>query len=137
MDLFTLLGMAWALALDAFAVAAVVAAGLGRITFRHVFRLAWHFGFFQAAMPVAGWFGGTAASSFVAAFAHWAAAGLLCLIGLRMIWESRESEEPETGFDPTRGWSLVGLSVATSIDALAVGLSLGLIGISILSLIHI
>jgi putative Mn2+ efflux pump MntP len=67
----------------------------------------------------------------MAAFAHWTAAGLLAFIGLRMLWESSRGEERESGFDPTRGWSLVGLSVATSIDALAVGISYGLIRVSI------
>ena len=131
MDHLTLFGTAWALAMDAFAVAAVVAAGLDRISFRHTFRLSWHFGLFQAGMPVAGWFGGTAVSSVAAAFAHWIASGLLAFIGLRMIYESGKSDESREGYDPTRGWSLVGLSLATSIDALAVGLSIGLIGISI------
>jgi putative Mn2+ efflux pump MntP len=131
-DLLTLFGTAWALAMDAFAVAAVVASGLERLTFRHTFRLSWHFGLFQAIMPVIGWLGGSALSSFMATFAHWIAAGLLGFIGLRMIWESRGTgEQKNTGYDPTRGWSLVGLSVATSIDALAVGISLGLMGISI------
>lgn len=130
-DLLTLMGTALALAMDAFAVAAVVSAGLHHLTFRHIFRLAWHFGFFQAGMPVLGWFGGSAASLFMATFAHWIASGLLAFIGLRMIWESRKTQEKKQGYDPTRGWSLVGLSLATSIDALAVGISLGLIGVSI------
>ena len=125
------MGTAWALAMDAFAVAAVVSGGLSHLTFRHIFRLSWHFGLFQAAMPIVGWLTGSVLSSFMAAFAHWIAAGLLAFIGARMIWESRHVEEQEEGFDPTRGWSLVGLSVATSIDALAVGISLGLIGVSI------
>lgn len=131
MDLLTLFGTALALAMDAFAVAAVVASGLEKLTFRHTFRLSWHFGLFQAAMPIIGWLGGSAVSSFMATFAHWIAAGLLGFIGLRMIWESRETREQKKGYDPTKGWSLVGLSVATSIDALAVGISLGLMGISI------
>ena len=131
MDYLTLFGTAWALAMDAFAVAAVVAAGLDQVTFRHTFRLSWHFGLFQAGMPVAGWLGGSAVSSITAAFAHLIATGLLVFIGLRMIYESGKSSESKERYDPTRGWSLVGLSLATSIDALAVGLSIGLIGISI------
>lgn len=131
MDTITLIGTAFGLAMDAFAVAAVIAAGLKRITFRHVFRLAWHFGLFQAMMPVIGWFGGNAVSSLFTSFAYWAAAGLLAFIGIRMIWESFTHEQKEKTFDPTRGWSLVGLSVATSIDALAVGISIGLMNISI------
>ena len=129
--LITLFGTAWALAMDAFAVAAVVAAGLDDLTFRHIFRLAWHFGFFQAFMPVIGWFGGSAVSFFIAAFAHWMAAGLLTFIGLHMVWETWKPKDQKKAYDPTRGWRLVGLSVATSIDALAVGLSFGLIGLSI------
>ena len=70
-------------------------------------------------------------SSFMAAFAHWVASGLLLFIGVRMIWESRHTDEYNEDFDPTRGWSLVSLSMATSIDALAVGISLGLIEVSI------
>lgn len=131
MDLLAILGTAFALAMDAFAVAGAVAAGLERITFRHIFRLSWHFGFFQAAMPVLGWLGGSAVSSYAAAFAHWIAAGLLAFIGVRMIRGSFHMEKGGKAYDPTRGLSLVGLSLATSIDALAVGISLGLIGTSI------
>jgi putative Mn2+ efflux pump MntP len=117
--------------MDAFAVAAVVSAGLDRPTYRHTFRLAWHFGFFQAAMPVIGWLAGSLLSSVIATLAHWIASGLLTVIGARMVWESRKPRESEGSYDPTRGWSLVGLSIATSIDALAAGMSLGLIGLSI------
>ncbi|MBW1801143.1 MAG: manganese efflux pump [Deltaproteobacteria bacterium] len=131
MDYLTLFGTAWALAMDAFAVAAVVAAGLDRVSFRHIFRLSFHFGLFQAGMPVAGWLGGSVVSSLTAAFAHWIASGLLAFIGVRMIYESGKSDKCKDGYDPTRGWSLVGLSLATSIDALAVGISIGLMGISI------
>ena len=130
-DTLTLLGTAWALAMDAFAVAAAVAASLPTMTFRHNFRLAWHFGLFQAGMPILGWFGGAALSSIMTSVDHWIAFGLLVFLGLRMIWESRHPETRGEDYDPTRGWSLVSLSVATSIDALAVGVSLGLIGVSI------
>ena len=131
MDLLTILGIAWALAMDAFAVAAAVAAGLPRLTARHTFRLAWHFGLFQALMTVIGWFGGEALSSFMAPIDHWIAFGLLVFLGLRMIWQARHPGDRAQGHDPTRGWSLIVLSLATSIDALAVGVSLGLIGVSI------
>jgi len=130
-DVLAILGTAWALAMDAFAVAAAVGAGLERVTSRHVFRLAWHFGFFQAAMPVLGWLGGSVASSYTAAFAHWIASGLLVFIGARMFKESFRPKKQRRNLDPTRGLSLVGLSVATSIDALAVGISLGLIGVPV------
>lgn len=131
MDLLTILGIAWALAMDAFAVAIAVAAGLHRLTARQTFRLAWHFGLFQALMPVIGWFGGEVLSSFMAAIDHWIAFALLVFLGLRMIWQARYPDDRSQGYDPTRGWSLVVLSLVTSIDALAVGVSLGLIGVSI------
>lgn len=131
MDPFTLLGTAMALAMDAFAVAAAVSASLPRLTARHVFRLAWHFGLFQAFMPVAGWFGGRALASFIAPVDHWVAFGLLFFLGARMIKASFSGEDGKRDDDPTRGWSLVVLSIATSIDALAVGVSVGLLGFSI------
>ena len=131
MDLLNLLGVAWALAMDAFAVAAGVAAGLDRLTFRHVFRLTWHFGLFQAGMPVLGWLLGSMISSFAAAFAYGIASALLIFIGIRMVWESRRNESHAPEFDPTKGLNLVFLSLATSIDALAVGISIGLIGSTI------
>jgi len=131
LDILTLSGLALALAMDAFATAAVVAAGLHSLTYRHTFRLAWHFGLFQAGMPILGWWGGTAISSVLAFFAHLTATGLLVIIGLRMMWQSRTPDKMHDGYDPSRGWSLVGLSIATSIDALAAGISLGLIGVSI------
>jgi putative Mn2+ efflux pump MntP len=131
MDLLTILGTALALAMDAFAVATAVAAGLPEWTARHTFRLAWHFGLFQAMMPIMGWFGGSALLTFMAAVDHWIAFALLAFLGLRMIWQARDPEDRGQDFDPTRGWSLVILSVATSIDAFAVGVTLGLIGISI------
>ena len=131
MDPFTLLGTAVALAMDAFAVAVAVAASLPRLTGRHMFRLAWHFGLFQAIMPIAGWFGGRAVSSFIAPIDHWVAFALLFLLGVRMIKASFSGEEGKKDDDPTRGWSLVILSIATSLDALAVGVSVGLLGFSI------
>jgi putative Mn2+ efflux pump MntP len=117
--------------MDAFAVATAVAASLPRLTARHTFRLTWHFGLFQALMPIIGWIGGGLLSSFMAAIDHWIAFGLLVFLGLRMIWQARNPQNRGRAYDPTRGWSLVGLAVGTSIDALAVGVSFGLIGISI------
>lgn len=118
--------------MDAFAVAAVVCAGLSDHTARHTFRLSWHFGLFQFLMTVIGWFGGAGISSFMSGINYWIAFGLLVFIGVNMIRQSGHPEDRTEGYDPTRGWSLIGLSVATSIDALAVGVSLSLIGMPIL-----
>lgn len=130
MGWLSLTALAVALAMDAFAVAIVAGLTLNPVTPRQVFRLAFHFGLFQALMPLAGWLAGAAVRSYVAAFDHWVAFALLALVGGRMLFEALGS--PEDGRaeapDPTAGWSLVALSVATSIDALAVGLSLAMLG---------
>ena len=131
MDAITLLGLALALAMDAFAVALGTGTVLARLTGRHIFRLGFHFGLFQALMPVVGWLAGQTVVRFVSAWDHWIAFALLVLIGGRMIHEALSGEEKADDRDPTRGLSLVMLSVATSIDALAVGFSLSVIGVSI------
>lgn len=131
MDAITLFGLALALAMDAFAVALGTGTVLSRLTGRHIFRLAFHFGLFQALMPVIGWLAGQTVVRFVSAWDHWIAFALLALIGGRMIREALSDEEKPDDRDPTRGFSLVMLSIATSIDALAVGFSLSVIGVSI------
>jgi manganese efflux pump family protein len=130
-DNLTLLVTAIALGTDAFAVSAAVAAALKRLTARHTFRLTWHFGLFQSMMTIIGWSGGSALATFASGMNLWIAAGILFFLGFKMIYESGDSEHRTEAYDPTRGWSLVALSVATSIDALAVGISLSLIGVPI------
>ncbi len=131
MDAVTLLGLALALAMDAFAVALGTGTVLSRLTGRHLFRLGFHFGLFQALMPVIGWLAGQTIIQWVSSWDHWIAFTLLALIGGRMIHEACNDEEKADDRDPTRGLSLVMLSIATSIDALAVGFSLSVIGVSI------
>jgi len=131
MDAITLIGLALALAMDAFAVALGTGAVLSRLTGRHLFRLGFHFGLFQALMPVIGWLAGRTIIQWVSAWDHWIAFGLLAIIGSRMIYEAFSDKEKADERDPTKGLSLVLLSIATSIDALAVGFSLSVIGVSI------
>lgn len=126
MGWFTLLALSVALAMDAFAVAMVTTLALDHVTRRHVFRLAFHFGLFQALMLALGWLFGSAAFAYVAAYNHWIAFVLLVFVGGRMIYEALRGGQ-RSAPDRTRGWDLVLLSLATSIDALAVGLSLALI----------
>lgn len=125
-----LVTIAIALAMDAFAVAIATGVSLKCVSPRQTFRLAWHFGLFQALMPILGWYLGGTVSSYIEAYDHWIAFGLLGYIGYKMIREAFE-DEGECQNDPTKGMSLVVLSVATSIDALAVGLSLSMLGISV------
>lgn len=133
MDGLSLLALAVALAMDAFAVALVAGLTLDPLKGRQVFRLSFHFGLFQALMPTFGWLAGKAVHRHIASFDHWIAFGLLAFVGVKMIREALHGGEEEKGpKDPTQGWSLVVLSVATSIDALAVGLTLAMIGSTIL-----
>jgi len=126
MSLLTTGGIALALAVDAFTVAFALSLRPGGLTARQALRTAFHFGLFQAVLPILGWFAGIHLLSFIQAVDHWIAFGLLSLVGGRMVYAFIHGPEhaPEENRDPTRGWSLVMLSLAVSIDALAVGLSL-------------
>lgn len=127
---FELIIIAIALAMDAFAVAIATGITLKKVSPRQTFRLAWHFGLFQALMPILGWYLGSTVRDYIEAYDHWIAFGLLGYIGFKMIQEAFEEDDESKG-DPTKGMSLVVLSIATSIDALAVGLSLSMLGISV------
>ena len=129
MDILTLLGLSVALAVDAFAVALAAGAALNPFAERRWFRLGFHFGLFQAMMPVLGWMAGRGLQQWVRAYDHWIAFALLSLVGGKMIFEALKSDDDRAfARDPSRGWTLVMLSVATSIDALAVGFSIALLG---------
>ena len=129
------------LAMDAAAVSLAAAAGGFAANGRAVFRLSFHFGLFQFMMPVAGWFLGVGFVSYFRAVDHWIAFGLLTFVGVRMIREGLDTsgqagDNPSAGNqalvkDPSRGMTMVMLSLATSIDALAVGLSLAMMDINI------
>ncbi len=132
MDILTLTGIAVALAMDAFAVALSAGVILDPITRRQLFRLGFHFGLFQGGMPIIGWLAGIGLKQFVTHFASWIAFCLLVFVGGKMIYEAvTDHEDAKEKRDPTRGMSLVILSIATSIDALAVGFSLSMLGVTI------
>lgn len=121
------------LAMDAFSVSIGAGIIIEKITFGHYFRLAFHFGFFQFIMPVIGYFGGIRVGHIIGDFDHWVAFALLAFIGIKMVYSSIfDGDDELLRKDPSRGWNLVVLSFATSIDALAVGISLGVIGCAIL-----
>ncbi len=118
--------------MDAFAVSIAAGLSIRRVTSRHVFRLAFHFGLFQFMMPILGWWAGSTVSSHIADYDHWLACGLLSVIGGKMLFDAWSGKAKGTKSDPTRGWLLVGLSIATSVDAFAVGLSMAFLRVSIL-----
>jgi putative Mn2+ efflux pump MntP len=132
MSFAEILLIALGLAMDAFAVC------LGAGTTQHikgprpVFRLAFHFGLFQALMPILGWLVGSTIEQWIAPFDHWIAFALLAFVGVRMIRSGLQGEDETNAVDPSRGATLVMLSVATSIDAFAVGLSLAVLGVGII-----
>jgi manganese efflux pump family protein len=131
MELFNILVIAVGLSMDAFAVAIATGLGLEKVTHRHTFRIAFHFGLFQFLMPVLGFFAGSYLAGSIGQCDHWIAFGLLCFVGGKMLWESRELKNERAAADPTRGAMLVTLSIATSIDALAVGLTMAFLRVSV------
>ena len=134
MNIPVVLSIALALAMDAFTVSVGISLRPEKGDMRQAMRLSFSFGFFQFIMPILGWLAGTKVLPLIQAFDHWVAFGLLLIIGCRMIRESlRTQKKPkQEKRDPTKGWSLLILSIATSVDALAVGLSFAAIGMEIL-----
>lgn len=130
MSFWYVLGIALGLAMDAFAVSVAASIQVAKLDAGHVLRLAFSFGFFQFMMPVIGWLAGRGLSQWLTAVDHWVAFALLAAIGGKMLWESFHPSDGSCK-DPTRGWMLLTLAVATSIDALALGLSLALLEVSI------
>lgn len=130
MGFLPLLAIALVLAADAFAVAFASGMRMKNLVKRDVLRLSWHFGFFQSGMTALGWVLGFGVRDFMDAWDHWIAFGLLAIVGVNMIRSGiRGEEEEEKLQDPTRGMVLVLLSIATSIDALAVGFSLSILDV--------
>jgi putative Mn2+ efflux pump MntP len=120
------------LGMDAFSVAVGVGASGRRLTYGPVLRLSLAFGLFQFIMPLAGWLAGMTVAAWIADFDHWIAFILLAFVGGKMIWESFHGDgRAESAVDPTKGLTLLMLAVATSIDALAVGLSFAFLKIAI------
>lgn len=116
-----------ALAMDCFTVSIASGVIIGKREWGTILRMAFLFGFFQAMMPFLGWFATNYFAHYIEAFDHWVAFGLLAFIGGKMILESFKPEEQHF-FNPRKLRTQLILSVATSIDALAVGISLAVTG---------
>ena len=123
MSLVTIFILAVGLGVDGFSVAIGIGATNDKKSWVPVLRLAAAFGLFQFVMPIIGWLAGLTVVEIIASFDHWIAFALLALVGGKMIREGFEKESDEEKADQTRGWPLLLLSIATSIDALAVGFS--------------
>ncbi len=131
-DLLHIVALAFALAFDAFGVAVAVGVQLGELDRWSVFRLSFHFGFAQFGMPIVGWLAGGEVVGLIGSLASWLAFVVLLAIGGRLIWEQIRPEKRKWKGDPTRGASLLILMFATSVDALAAGFTLALVGSQIL-----
>jgi manganese efflux pump family protein len=131
MTFLEILMIAVSMAMDATAVCLGVGTTSHATPLRSRLRLAYHFGLFQFIMPIIGWYAGSTVAPFIAAFDHWITFGLLAFVGGRMVRSGFDPNAETYRQDPSRGLTLVMLSVATSIDALAIGLSLALLHVSI------
>ncbi len=132
MDTLSIIITAFALSMDALAVSICNGLMIKKLLFRSALRIAVFFGAFQAIMPVLGWAAGYTFREMICAFDHWIAFGLLSFIGIKMIAESRCEKSKKKPKDCRHLPTLLVMSVATSIDALAVGISLAFLKVSII-----
>ena len=122
-----------ALAMDCFTVSITCGLIQRRLVAKTMLITALMFGLFQGLMPLIGWVGMSFFSDALARWDHWIAFGLLCFLGIRMILGGLKSDEKEKSFDPSKFSTTFTMAIATSIDALAIGLSFGCTGYTTLS----
>lgn len=130
MDLVSLFLVALSLSMDSFAVSVSSGIILPAIRFNKAIIIAFSLAFFQGLMPFLGWIIGIGLQGYIRPVDHWVAFILMSILGLKMIYESTKKEEDRSGFNPLHPKVLLTMSVATSIDALIVGMSLSFITIS-------
>lgn len=137
MAIFQLVAIGAGLSMDAFAASICRGLGMKRINHFRAFMVALFFGGFQALMPTIGWFLGSRVLHLIEPFDHWVAFGLLAIIGGKMIFDSMKKDEETCDDDKFSYGNLLLMAVATSIDALAVGLTLGMLdtGIGVAALV--
>lgn len=133
MSLASLFLIAVGLSMDAFAVSVCKGLKMQKIDIGQTFLIALFFGGFQAAMPIAGWAAGRNFEKYITSFDHWIAFGLLLFIGGKMFIESFKDEDEDETSGGTDLKELTMLAVATSIDALAVGITFAFLRINIFS----
>jgi len=135
LNLITLILIALSLSLDAFAVAVTSGTTLKTIkvssAFKYTMRIALFFGVFQAIMPMIGWFAGKGILKYIEKWDHYVILGILVIIGAKMIYESIFLKEEKQENKILSFYELFILAIATSLDALAIGISLSLLNISI------
>ena len=136
MSLLEIIFIGVGLSMDAFAVAVCKGLSMKKINWKNTIIIALYFGIFQALMPVLGYFLGSTLSTFVEKIDHWMAFGLLSIIGINMIKESTD-DELEKRNDKVDFKTMIVLAIATSIDALAVGITFAFFKVNLLLAITI
>ncbi|MBN2591782.1 MAG: manganese efflux pump [Sedimentisphaerales bacterium] len=132
MEYISVIIIAVGLAMDAFAVSVASGAAYKQLHVKHAFRMAAFFGGFQAFMPLIGALAGLSIKSYIQEIDHWIAFAILSVIGGKMIYEAFKIAEAEKNCNPSNILVLLTLSVATSIDALVVGITLSLVASNII-----
>ena len=133
MEITTSFLIALGLAMDSFAVSLGIGTTGQARSPRPIFRVSFHMGLFQGLMTFLGWLAGSNIIHLIAGIDHWVAMLLLAFVGTRMIYSGFHPEKEAEKDDPSRGGHLILICIATSIDAMAVGLSLAMLEVSILS----
>ncbi len=137
MDLITILVTALALSMDTFSVSIALGCEGRCLSFFQQFRVALVFALFQAGMPLIGWLGGSKLAVLIKTYDHWVVLALLGAIGGKMIYESYRKKECTINPKPLALMVVVGLALATSIDALAVGIGFALLKIPMVTAVSI
>ncbi|WP_028916580.1 manganese efflux pump MntP family protein [Pseudoxanthomonas sp. J35] len=131
MSPFSIVLIGLAMSTDAFAAAVGKGASMQHPRFSHALRAGLIFGVIEGLTPVIGWLLGNAAARYVTAWDHWIAFTVLCLLGLHMIWHGIHDDEEDAGARRHGPWALAVTAVGTSIDAMAVGVSLAFLEVPI------
>jgi manganese efflux pump family protein len=129
--------IALGLSFDSFAVSVSSGLIVPHIRFWQAFRVALVLAVFQAAMPLPGWFLGKEIHQYISAYDHWAAFALLGLLGAKMIYDSLTQDEETPRNNPLKNTVVLSMALATSMDAMVVGLSFGFIQINIIAAVII
>lgn len=120
------------LSMDSFAVSVTSGMIIKKFKLHNVTKISVFFAFFQGLMPLIGWFAGIGVHKYIESFDHWLAFVLLLFLGCKMLFEGLKKEEEKKDFNPLDNLVLSGLSIATSIDALIIGINFALLGTEII-----
>lgn len=133
MDFISIIVIAVGLSMDAFAVSMTSGCVMKQLRIKYALRMAVFFGGFQAIMPIIGWFAGSTFKVYIENIDHWVTFVILSIIGIKMIWEAFviEKEDENTSQSNDKLIVLFGLALATSIDALAVGITFSILNANI------